>query len=387
MAIAIVSGAIANKPWNGGAAWTRLNWALGLRRLGWTVYFIEQLSRRASVDARGAPAPEAQSANLAYFRRVMGVFGFSQTAALLDEAGHVLTGPGQAELESAAEQAGCLLNITGHLQYEPLLRRIRYKAYIDLDPGFTQFWHADARHAFRLKEHDAYLTVGHNIGTSDCAIPTEGIPWRPIRQPVVLDEWPLMTQRVPFRFTTIASWRGPYGVVESQGRALGLKVHEFRRFLELPQHCAAPFELALDIHPNDRRDAELLHWHGWKLVDPKAVAGDPEAFRRYVQGSGAECSVAQHMYVETNSGWFSDRTVRYLASGRPALVQETGFSRHLPSGEGLVAFRTFDQAVDGAERIQRDYTRHSRAARAIAEEYFDSDKVLGRLLDEIGVSV
>src|SRR5204862_5978638 len=165
----------------------------------------------------------------------------------------------------------------------------------------------------------------------------------------------------------------------------GLKVHEFRKVFPLPGRVAgADFEIALDIHPADDRDSAALREHRWRLADPKAVAGTPDAFRRYVQESGAEFSVAQGIYAETNSGWFSDRTVRYLASGKPALVQDTGFGRHFPVGEGLVPFRTLDEAVAGAERILRDYPNHCRAARALAEDYFDSDKVLGKLLEDIG---
>ncbi len=375
MSTVIVSGAIANKPFNGGAAWTRLNWALGFRRLGWTVYFVEQLHEAAE-----------HTEHLTYFRQIMEAFGLSQTSALLNHEGCVIVGPSEAELLAVAEGAELLINITGHLRHEPLLRRIGYKVYVDLDPGFTQFWHADPQSAFRLQDHDAYFTVGENIGTRECSIPTDGIRWRPTRQPVVLEEWPAVDGCVGERFTTVGSWRGPYGPVEAGGRTFGLKVHEFRKFLELPQRCGRAFELALDIHPADGKDLERLRRHGWTVVDPKVVAGDPERFRRYVQGSRAEFSVAQGVYVETNSGWFSDRTARYLASGKPALVQDTGFSRTLPVGEGLLAFRTLDEAVAGAEAIARDYARHSRAARAIAEAHFDSDKVLGRLLEEVGVS-
>ena len=146
------------------------------------------------------------------------------------------------------------------------------------------------------------------------------------------------------------------------------------------------FELALDIHPADSRDRDLLVRHGWRLVDPRRVARGPSEFRRYVQDSGAEFSVAQGMYVDTYSGWVSDRTVRYLASGKPALVQSTGFERTLPVGEGLVTFRTLDEAVGGAGEIASDNERHSKAARAIAEEYFDSDRVLSRMLEEVEVS-
>jgi hypothetical protein len=167
------------------------------------------------------------------------------------------------------------------------------------------------------------------------------------------------------------------------GRTYGLKVHEFRKVIDLPRRSPHQFEIALDIYPADEKDRTALIENGWQLVAPTDVAADPRAFRHYIQSSGAEFSVAQGVYVDTNCGWFSDRTVRYLASGKPALVQDTGFGRFLPEGFGLVAFRTVEEAVAAADRIVSDYDRHSRAARAIAEEYFDSDKVLGRMLAQI----
>ena len=147
------------------------------------------------------------------------------------------------------------------------------------------------------------------------------------------------------------------------------------------------FEIALDIDQADERDLVALRDHGWNVVDPAVVASGPVGFREYVQASGAEFSVAQGIYVETQSGWFSDRTVRYLASGRPVLVQDTGFSRRYAVGDGLVSFRTMEEAATGAERIVRDYTVHCRAARAIAEDFFNSDRVLGRLVEEIGLTL
>jgi hypothetical protein len=201
-----------------------------------------------------------------------------------------------------------------------------------------------------------------------------------------LDDWPATSTGWTQRFTTVANWRGAYGRIEHGGKAYGLKVHEFRKFLDLPRRAPGVFEIALNIHPADASDLEALRDHGWTVVDPVGASVDPDAFRRYVQGSGAEFSVAQGIYVETESGWFSDRTVRYLASGRPALVQDTGFSRTLPVGTGLLPFRTLDDAVAGVERIASDYDTHARSARALAEEYFDSDVVLGRLVEEIGVA-
>jgi len=203
----------------------------------------------------------------------------------------------------------------------------------------------------------------------------------------VLDDWPVSKHGVRDHFTTVASWRGPYGPLEHQGITLGLKAHEFRKFVDLPRRSGFKFEIALQIHPADHKDLEALLAHGWSISDPKRLASSPDAFRSFVQNSGAECSVAQGIYVETDSGWFSDRTVLYLASGKPVLIQDTGFSRNYPVGEGLLAFHNISEAIDGAERIARDYKQHCQAARLLAEQYFDSDKVIGKLAAEIGLSL
>jgi hypothetical protein len=386
MGTAIVSGALANKCGNGGATWTRLSWALGLRQLGWRVCFVEQIGRQSCLDASGQVTSFESCLNRAYFARVTERFGLAGAAALVYERGDQTHGLTYPELLDVAGRADLLVNITGHLTLEPLLRRIRRKAYVDLDPGYTQFWHAAGDAGARLEDHDVYFTVGENIGTPDSPIPTDGIRWRPIRQPVTVEHWPVAPGGPRDRFTTVASWRGPYGPVEYGGTVYGLKVHEFRKFIALPERVGHSFELALDIHPADERDRELLRRHGWRIVDPSVVVPDPEAFRRYVQGSGGEFSVAQGIYVDTNSGWFSDRTVRYLASGKPALVQETGFSRNLPTGQGLLSFRTLEEAVAGAEELARDYDRHCRAARVLAETYFDANVVLGRFVREAGAA-
>ena len=386
MTTIIVSGAIANKPFNGGAAWTRLNWLLGFKKLGFRVFFVEEIKRENCIDATGARTSFENSANLAYFKQIVDQFDLSGSAALVYENGEQVFGLDYVELLAIAEDAELLVNITGHLTCDSLMRRLRHKVYIDLDPGFTQFWHTAGNGGPRLDGHDSYFTVGENIGTAGCPIPTGEISWRRTRQPIVLEHWPTSNQRTHDGFTTVASWRGPYGPVQHNGKAFGLKVHEFRKFIELPERTQQGFEIALDIHPAEAKDLKLLRQHGWRIADPKLVAGDPAKFRGYVQTSGAEFSVAQSVYVETNSGWFSDRTVRYLASGKPALVQDTGFSRNYPVGEGLIPFRTMDEAVAGVESMARDYGEHCRAARALAEEYFDSDRVLGELIEQVGLA-
>jgi hypothetical protein len=374
MPVVIVAGALANKPGNAGGAWERLSWVVGLRRLGCDVYFVEQVDSAACGGERRA-----------WFRAVTGWFGVVDRSSLVTGAGQC-EGLSWSHLLDVAAAADLLVNLSGQLTLAPILDRVRRTAYVDVDPGYTQIWHADPATPFAVARHDFYFTIGENIGSPDCPIPTGGLDWRPIRQPVVLADWPVTGTDDPGRFTTVASWRGAFGPVSHAGQTYGLKVHEFRKVIDLPRRSPHKFEIALDIHPADAKDRDALVEHGWRLVDPAAVAADPDAFRRYVQSSGAEFSVSQGVYAGTNSGWFSDRTVRYLASGKPVLVQDTGFGRHLPVGEGLLAFRTVDEAVAGADVIVRDYDRHCRAARAIAERFFDSDKVLTRLLREVGVA-
>jgi hypothetical protein len=371
LAAAIVSGVLAGKPGNGGNVWARLSVVFGLRRLGFQAFFVEQME-------------QVGAENLAFFEAVTKQLGLSGSAALV--AGRDCHGMKRSELDAIAADAGLLINFGGHLTIPELVRPIRCKVYLDDDPGYTQFWDASRTTGARLAGHDIYFTFGENIGRPGCPIPTGGIDWRPTRPAVVVSDWPNAVGGEAGAFTTVATWRGPYGPVTWNGRTFGLKLHEFRKFIELPGLTGSSFELALDIHPDEHGDLALLRDHGWRLADPREVAGDPLAFRSFVQRSVAEFSPAQGIYVETASGWFSDRTVRYLASGKPALVQDTGFSSNLPTGDGLLAFRTLDEAVAGVESIVSDYGRHSRAARAIAEEYFNSDLVLGRIVEQTAVA-
>jgi hypothetical protein len=382
MAKILVAGPVANKLHNGGEGWIRLSWLLGLRRLGCEVFFVEQIDPASCVGESGEPVEFERSANRAYFDSVMAEFGLERSASLILGEGEATSGVAFADVLEVAEDADLLVNYSGHITAHEIMRRVSRKAYLDGDPGFTQFWHAQGNLGARLEGHDLYFTVGENIGSPDCPIPTLGLNWRPLPQPVVLDEWPAGPPG-DGPFTTIGAWRGPFGPVVHDGHTYGLKVHEFRKVIELPRRVGeGVFEIALDIHPGDDKDREALLANGWRLADPRTEAAGPQQFRRYVERSGAEFSVAQGIYVETGSGWFSDRTVRYLAAGRPALVQDTGFSRNYPTGEGLVAFTTLDEAVAGAKRIHADREAHGEAARALAEERFDSDRVLSRFLDE-----
>lgn len=365
-----VAGALANKPFSGGEAWVRLSWALGLRRLGYDVLFLEQLPAATWDEGIAARA---------YFADVVTEHGLAGRAALLRDDGGATEGlPWEAVLDLAGD-AELLVNISGHLEIPEVVSRFGRTAFVDIDPGYTQIWHETG--ALRLAPHDRYFTIAENIGAPGCSLPAAGIDWHPTRQPVVLGDWPVRPADVDAGFTTIATWRTPFGRLEHDGRTYGMKLDEFRKVAALPARVDARFTLALDIHPAEKPDLRLLAEQGWEVVDaPHRVVG-PGAFRDFVAASAAEFSPAQGVYVETASGWFSDRSARYLASGRPVLVQDTGFGRSLPVGEGLLAYRTLDDAVRGATAIATDHRRHADAARRIAEEHFDSDAVLARFLD------
>jgi hypothetical protein len=206
----------------------------------------------------------------------------------------------------------------------------------------------------------------------------------PTAQPVVLEHWPMVGQVEHDALTTVGNWRG-YGSVEYDGVFYGQKAHSLRRFMSLPTRTREQFLLALAIHPSETTDLMALAANGWRLVDPAVVAGTPADYRRFIQGSKAEFGVAKSGYVVSQCGWFSDRSVCYLASGRPVVAQDTGFGRFLPTGAGLFAFKTEDDVLAAIDELRRDYPRHARAARTVAEDFFDSDKVLTRLLAMVAV--
>jgi hypothetical protein len=355
-----IAGAVAQKPGCAGHAWQFLQYLLGFRRLGYEVLLLDRIH-------------EEPTAGAAWLDHVMSEAG-------LGDGTHA--GVERRRALEFVRDADLLLNVMGFCTDEELLGAARRRVFLDTDPGFGQMWR-ELGLADVFAGHDAHVTIAERIGAADCTVPTCGLRWITTPQPVVLDAWPAAAPPADMRFTSVASWRGAYGPVDFHGHRYGLRVHELRRFAELPRMAAATFELALDIHRGDAADAALLRDGGWQLVDPALVAATPSAYRRYVRSSGAEVMVAKNMYVASRSGWVSERSLCYLASGRPVLAQETGFSACHPAGEGLVAFSTPDEAAAGAEAILANPGRHARAARELAEERFDSDRVLGRLLEAL----
>jgi hypothetical protein len=383
-----IAGSLAQKPRQGGHTWQFLNYLLGLKGLGWEVLFLDRLEAGMCVDAAGGPCDVEDSVNLSYFLDVMHRFGLADSFSLDYGRGERVYGRSRRESIEFLRTSAAVINVMGFLVDEELLAAAPLRVFLDTDPGFGQMW-CDLGQADLFRGHDRHVTIAENIGTPACTIPTCGIDWITWRQPIVLDQWPAQPPALPAdggRFTSIGAWRGPYAPVEHRGHTYGLRVHEFRKFAALPRTTDARFEVALDIHAAETRDITLLADNGWTLADPAVVARDPWVYRDYLAGSAAEFMATKGMYVDTRSGWFSERSICYLASGRPVLAQDTGLAGLYPLGEGLVVFTTPDEAAAGVAEILGDYPRHARAARALAEECFDSRIVLAALLSRIGVA-
>ena len=377
----LCTGMMAAEPQHGGATWAVLQYVLGMKGLGHTVYVVEPV---AASKLRPAGVAIARSDTARDFRRLADAYGFSDTAALLLAGTTETAGLSYAALRRAAQRTDVLVNISGMLTDPALLEPIERRVYLDLDPGFNQAWHASEGIDMRFDAHTHFATVGLALGRPECRVPTCGRTWIPSFPPVVLREWPMAQGRTRPVFTTVANWRS-YGSVYHDDLFLGQKVHALRPLMDLPRRTRARFELALAIHPSEP-DLAALRGHGWTLVDPRRAAGTPARYRQFISASRAEFGIAKSGYIASRSGWFSDRSACYLAAGRPVLAQETGFSAALPTGDGLLSFRNDVEALAGVEAIETHYPRHREAARAIAETYFDSDRVLTRLLDRVGAA-
>jgi hypothetical protein len=372
---------VAGDPHQGGATWAVLQYLLGLARLGHDTYLIEPIRPDA---LRPAGTSLLESANAAYFRQVLADFGLEGRAALLLQGTRQTVGIPYEELRALAGRAHVLLNISGTLADEALTERIPVRAYLDLDPAFIQLWSAAQGIDMRFAGHTHFVTVGLQLGRPDCTVPTCGLTWLPTFQPIVLEHWPVAGPIVHDGLTTVGNWRG-YGSIEREGVFYGQKAHSLRPLIDLPSRVRKRFLPALAIDAGEVRDLDALRANGWHLLDPFEVASTPQRYQQFIQGSWAEFGITKSGYVASRCGWFSDRSICYLASGRPVLAQETGFGSFLPTGEGLFAYRTIDDVVAAVEELGRDYDRHRRAARALSEEFFDSNRVLRRLLQSIGV--
>ena len=357
----------------GGSFWVRLQYMLGLLDLGIDARWIDRLD---PVDPLRSPHSEAYM--IRRFAASADAFGLSGRHTVLAEG----VGEGAEERTALAREwiseADVLLNIGGHLPSGSPLLEIPRRAYVDVDPGFTQIWAHDVD--VGLEGHHVFFTVGQNVGSPEFGIPTGGVEWQPILPPVHLPSWPARIDEACRRYSTVADWRGSQDAL-FEGEYYGTKRSEFVRYLHVPMRAGRRIELALCIGQHDHEDLGLLLGHDWRVRNPYRYAGDPAAYREFVQHSRAEFGIAKHGYVKSNSGWFSDRTACYLASGKPALVQSTGFEGRLPTGEGLLTFDSVEGAVEAIREVEGRYLEHARAARAFAERHLDARRVLPSMLE------
>ncbi len=263
----MIAGALAQKPKIAGHTWALLQYLLGFRRLGWKTLFVDYLEPSICVDEVGRSCALEDSIHLCYVRDVVRAFGLEDDYVLIGPGGESLDRHAPVSAPRASEHSSALLlNIMGYLRDEEILGRASKRIFLDIDPGFGQFWDDLGLHC-PFAGYDSFVTIGLNIGRPDCMIPTCGLDWIVTPQPVVLEWWP-RSDVTGESFTTIASWRGAYGPVEFQGKSYGLRVHQFRQFVDLPGLTGRPFELALAIDPAETRDLALLSDNGWTLVDP-----------------------------------------------------------------------------------------------------------------------
>ncbi|MGA7732003.1 MAG: glycosyltransferase family 1 protein [Chloroflexia bacterium] len=371
----IVSGAIG-RSYVGGQAWVYMQYLAGLRALGHDVYYLEDCGEESWVYHW---EDEQLTTDLdypaAYVQSCLAHIGFEER--WIYRAGREARGISLPRFRELCQQADLLL-----VRAVPLtVWRDEYnlpgrRAFIDVDPGFTQIRLLNGEKALSdtVKRCERLFTFGRRIGKPDCLIPHAGREWLTTVPPVYLPCWPVSQQEAT-HFTSVIRWRG-FHDVQYNGVEYGQRDREFPYFLELPRLTRQPFRIAAL-----GADLASLEEHGWEAVSGEVESLTPEQYREFIGRSRAELGVAKHLYVEMRTGWFSDRSVCYLASGRPVLVQSTGMESWLPVGEGVVAFRTVDEAVAGVDVINSSYQRHRRAARAIATECFATDKVLPPLIE------
>ncbi len=365
----LFAGIIARYPF-GGVTWCSLMYLLGLRALGHEVFYIEDTGECVYDPVQNTRAIDP-GYGTTYIHNALEPFGLGDRWTFVNYDGSYHGRPQDAVREYCAG-ADLFLNLSGGSWFwRDEYARIPHKAFIDSDPAFTQLAIAKAEpwYVAFFQRFDHLFTFGANVGTSASPVPTGDFAWHKTWQPVTLDDW--ATSVTPSdRFTSVMTWQ-----IESFTDVGGNKDQEFIKYIDLPSRTSQPFELAIN------GPQTLLRERGWRTVDAMGVSRTPWDYREFIQRSKAEFGVAKHTYVATRSGWFSDRTECYLASGRPALVQDTGWTAHLPSGEGLLAFSSPDEAIAGIDRINSDYDRHARRAAEIAREHFEAGRVLRSLLE------
>jgi hypothetical protein len=367
-----------------GIAWQAMHYILGLERLGYEAWYVEDHGANP-YDPRFNSVVMECDYNVAYVRRVMERYGLGERWAYWDAINDVYHGLSREAVFRLYRESDALINLCGAARLRDEHMACPRRIMVDTDPVFEQIKYAKADPGARsyLDAHTDFFTYGENVGGPGWIVPLCGIPWKPTRPPVVLEEWPTDAE-APACFSTIATWENKGKNIDFEGETYVWSKHvNFQRFLDLPLRTPQCFTMAM-LPPDRGVEAEVTG-KGWRLADPRPVSASMEAYGEFICGSRGEFTVAKDIYVRPNSGWFSDRSVCYLAAGRPVITMKTGFSRFYPVGDGLFEFSDVEEALAAIDAVNADYRRHSRAARMLAAEYFSSDSVVSALMAEAGL--
>jgi hypothetical protein len=375
----VVLGYIVRGPL-GGMTWHYLQYVLGLARLGHEVLYIEDSGDDpwSCYDPRTGEVGPDCAFGVAYASSVFEGVGFSGSWGYYDAHTDTWHGSHGSKISKSAADADLLINVSGSNELRSWADGVPRRVYVDTDPAFTQVGNLkDSKRMNRTLAHNVFVSFGENVSTAESQIVDDGMPWRATRQPIVLEQWSVSEPIGGAPLRTVMQWDS-YPKLDFEGQSLGMKSESFRDYLDLPGRTNASMEIAVG-GPNVPWDE--LKKEGWRLVNPLEVARDPFSYREYIAGSAGEFSVAKAGYVSARTGWFSERSAAFLASGRPVVVQDTGFSTWLGVGSGVLTFSTPTEAESAIDEIQTRPAHHGRAARKVAESLFDSDAVLSDLVE------
>ena len=379
---AVVGVGVAGFPKNAaGNSWAFLQWATGLREMGWEVWIVESLLAKELIHREGQPSRLADSLNLAHWKSFLGDLGWDEKASLLVEGEE----QDERKLREFAQGADLFLNLSGHFKRLDLVGGAAARVYVDLDPAFTQIWAKAYGSPMNFAGHNAFWTVGLAMGRG-AKVPDTGHDWKPVLPPVCRRYWSPAVMGKPSgraaaaaheRWTTITHWYG-YAEVEWEGRSHGNKSGEFERLRPWPKRTGLRPRVVTDLGPGEERTE--FEAAGWEFLEPTEICSDWKEYRDFLASSRGEFSPVKSGYLTAQTGWFSDRSALYLSLGRPVLLQETGWSRWLPEGKGLVAFRNLEESVERVKEIESDYAQHAQAAETLARDHLASEKAIGEAL-------
>lgn len=376
----VVLGYIVRGP-VGGMVWSNLQYLRGLARLGHDVCFVEDSEDYpACYDPAREEVGIDATYGLSFAGRELERIGMGSRWAYWNAHEKTWEGPAASRVLDFCATADVVLNLCGVNPIRPWLESVPVRVFVDEDPAFTQIRHIeDEKARARAAKHTHFFSFAANIGKPGCSVPDDGFEWRPTRQPVDLDALPVSAGQPGGAFTTVMLWDS-YAAREFNGVRYGMKSDSLTALLDLPARTGSPLELAVG---GPTAPQSLLAEHGWRVRDPRPISRSVSTYLGYIRESIGELSPAKQGYVVTSSGWFSERSVAYLATGRPVIVQETGFTSWLSSSGGVTAFRTADEALEGIRDVTAHYDHHCRDARNVAERYFDARQVLSELIDRV----